>query len=109
MADKPDNSTQAANSVGTIAIALVFVVLSGVIGAVAKPDQAATILSSISGIAVMLVALMREQQKTHHAVNSRMDELLAATKISANAAGVAEERERERVKTENQEESNDAT
>jgi hypothetical protein len=78
----------------TIIISIVLIVLIGVLGAIAAPEQAATILSFTGGLVIVLVASLREQQKTHEIVNSRMDELLRASGKAERADAVIEERAR---------------
>ena len=42
----------------------------------------------------MAISIIRVLNKIHHAMNSRFDELLDATKVIARAEGVASERDR---------------
>jgi hypothetical protein len=55
-------------------------------------DQATALLVALTGLIGAIVALAVQVRAYHHAVNSRMDELLELTRASSHAAGLEEGR-----------------
>jgi putative effector of murein hydrolase len=53
-------------------------------------DQATALLIALTGLIGAIVGLAVQVRAYHHAVNSRMDELLNLTRASSHAAGVVE-------------------
>jgi len=55
--------------------------------------ELAAVLTALAAVFVGVAQCIREVRAYHHAVNSRMDQLLALTRISAMAAGRLEANE----------------
>lgn len=77
-----------------LTVAAIAVALIGVTGAIIDPSQAASILSFVGGLLVVLVTALRELKRTHDAVNSKMDRLIEVNRKFDRLDATTQDRER---------------
>jgi hypothetical protein len=51
------------------------------------PEQATALIVAITGLVAALGAIFAQQRQTHQLINSRMTQLLQATKLAAQSSG----------------------